>query len=142
AFPLAGSAPEDVSIPDFAPALYPRAEMCPGDGRTMLHQAAGLGALRWMKWLLDRGADVNRNSHQGWTPLDYAATGGVETGSSTTRSSNVRQPFSSSTVLNSVRSPPQPWARGTTDCFCATKQGVSSRAVAVLSTAEGVAFCR
>ena len=51
------------------------AEMCPADGRTMLHQAAGLGALRWMKWLLDRGADVNRNSHQGWTPLDYAATG-------------------------------------------------------------------
>ena len=28
-----------------------------------------------MKWLLDRGADVNRNSHKGWTPLDYAATG-------------------------------------------------------------------
>jgi len=55
---------------------YPElAEMCPADGRTMLHQAAGMGALRWMKWLLDRGADVNRNSHQGWTPLDYAATG-------------------------------------------------------------------
>jgi len=51
------------------------AEMCPPDGRTMLHQAAGLGALRWMKWLLEHGADVNRNSHQGWTPLDYAATG-------------------------------------------------------------------
>jgi ankyrin repeat protein len=51
------------------------AEMCPADGRTMLHQAAGLGALRWIEWLLDRGADVNRNSHQGWTPLDYAATG-------------------------------------------------------------------
>lgn len=51
------------------------AEMCPPDGRTMLHQAAGLGALRWMKWLLARGADVNRDSHQGWTPLDYAATG-------------------------------------------------------------------
>jgi ankyrin repeat protein len=51
------------------------AEMCPGDGRTMLHQAAGRGALRWMKWLLDRGADVHRNSHNGWTPLDYAASG-------------------------------------------------------------------
>src|SRR5215471_10254902 len=36
------------------------ADMCPADGRTMLHQAAGKGALRWMKWLLDRGADVNR----------------------------------------------------------------------------------
>src|SRR5438309_6218852 len=51
------------------------ADACPADGRTMLHQAAGRGALRWMKWLLDRGADVHRNSHQGWTPLDYAATG-------------------------------------------------------------------
>ena len=51
------------------------AEMCPADGLTMLHQAAGLGALQWMKWLLDRGADVNRNSREGWTPLDYAATG-------------------------------------------------------------------
>src|SRR5690349_4546371 len=51
------------------------ADICPADGRTMLHQAAGKGALRWMKWLLDRGADVNRNSHNGWTPLDYAATG-------------------------------------------------------------------
>jgi ankyrin repeat protein len=51
------------------------AEMCPADGRTMLHQAAGTGALRWMKWLLDRGADVNRKSRQGWTPLEYAATG-------------------------------------------------------------------
>ena len=51
------------------------ADMCPADGRTMLHQAAGKGALRWMKWLLDRGADVHRNSHNGWTPLDFAATG-------------------------------------------------------------------
>ena len=51
------------------------ADMCPADGRTMLHQAAGIGALRWVKWLLDRGADVHRDSHLGWTPLDYAATG-------------------------------------------------------------------
>ena len=28
-----------------------------------------------MKWLLDHGADVNRKSQQGWTPLDFAATG-------------------------------------------------------------------
>jgi ankyrin repeat protein len=28
-----------------------------------------------MKWLLDRGADVHRNSHNDWTPLDYAASG-------------------------------------------------------------------
>jgi hypothetical protein len=34
------------------------ADMCPADGRTMLHQGAGKGALRWMQWLLDRGADA------------------------------------------------------------------------------------
>ena len=67
-----GSEEAIVAVFDQHPEL---AEMCPADGRTMLHQAAGLGALGWMKWLLDRGADVNRNSHQGWTPLDYAATG-------------------------------------------------------------------
>jgi ankyrin repeat protein len=67
-----GSEDEIVAVFDQHPEL---ADMCPADGRTMLHQAAGLGALRWMKWLLDRGADVNRNSHKGWTPLDYAATG-------------------------------------------------------------------
>jgi len=67
-----GSEEAIVEVFDQHPEL---AEMCPADGRTMLHQAAGLGALRWMKWLLDRGADVNRNSHQDWTPLDYAATG-------------------------------------------------------------------
>src|SRR5678810_1099050 len=67
-----GSEEAIIAVFDQHPEL---AEMCPADGRTMLHQAAGLGALRWMKWLLDRGADVHRNSHQGWTPLDYAATG-------------------------------------------------------------------
>src|SRR4051812_18079320 len=67
-----GSEEAIVAVFDQHPEL---AEMCPADGRTMLHQAAGLGALRWMKWLLDRGADVNRDSHEGWTPLDYAATG-------------------------------------------------------------------
>jgi ankyrin repeat protein len=51
------------------------AEMCPPDGVTALHQMAGRGALLTMKWLLDHGADVNRKSQQGWTPLDYAATG-------------------------------------------------------------------
>jgi ankyrin repeat protein len=67
-----GSEEAIVAVFDQHPEL---AEMCPADGRTMLHQAAGLGAPRWMKWLLDRGADVHRDSHQGWTPLDYAATG-------------------------------------------------------------------
>ncbi len=51
------------------------AEICPPDGVTMLHRMAGQGALLSMKWLLDRGADVNQKSQQGWTPLDYAATG-------------------------------------------------------------------
>ncbi len=67
-----GSENEIVAVFEQHPEL---AEMCPADGRTMLHQAAGKGGLRWMQWLLDRGADVNRNSHQGWTPLDYAASG-------------------------------------------------------------------
>ena len=61
-----------VAVFDRHPEL---AEICLADGRTMLHQAAGLGATRFMKWLLDRGADVNRNSHRGWTPLDYAVDG-------------------------------------------------------------------
>jgi ankyrin repeat protein len=45
------------------------------DGVTPLHQMAGHGALLMMKWLLDHGSDVNRKSEQGWTPLDFAATG-------------------------------------------------------------------
>jgi ankyrin repeat protein len=56
---------------------------------TLLHQLAGEGSLLLMKWLLDHGADVNgradfepdqgatvlAKSQQGWTPLDFAATG-------------------------------------------------------------------
>ncbi len=67
-----GSEDEVVAVFEQHPEL---ADMCPADGRTMLHQAAGNGALRWMKWLLGRGADVNRSSYHGWTPLDYAASG-------------------------------------------------------------------
>jgi ankyrin repeat protein len=51
------------------------ADLCPPDGRTLLHHMAGCGALRVMKWLLDHGADVNGKSDEGWTPLDFAATG-------------------------------------------------------------------
>jgi ankyrin repeat protein len=51
------------------------AELCPPDGVTLLHRAAGRGALLMMTWLLDHGADVNRKSEHGWTPLDYASTG-------------------------------------------------------------------
>jgi Ankyrin repeats (many copies) len=51
------------------------AGLCPPDGRTLLYQMSGRGALRVMKWLLDHGAKVNRKSDEGWTPLDFAATG-------------------------------------------------------------------
>ena len=51
------------------------ADLCPPDGRTLLHHMAGCGALRVMKLLLDHGAEVNRKSDDGWTPLDFAATG-------------------------------------------------------------------
>jgi ankyrin repeat protein len=56
---------------------------------TALHEMSGRGAVPMMKWLLDRGADVNKKedfglfhgasflpkSQQGWTPLDFAAVG-------------------------------------------------------------------
>jgi ankyrin repeat protein len=59
------------------------------DGTTMLHMAAGRGELPIIKWLLNHGKDVNARAHcvphqsatfldrspQGWTPLDFAATG-------------------------------------------------------------------
>jgi len=59
------------------------------DGTTMLHLAAGRGETLTVKWLLDHGKDVNVRAHgvphqsatfldrapQGWTPLDFAATG-------------------------------------------------------------------
>ncbi len=53
------------------------ADMCPPSGVTLLHQMAGHGALQLMKWLIDRGADVNKKSQQGWTPLDFAAMRGA-----------------------------------------------------------------
>ena len=67
-----GSDEAMVAVFDEHPVL---AEMCPPNGLTLLHQMAGHGALLTMKWLLDRGADVNRKSQHGWTPLDFAATG-------------------------------------------------------------------
>src|SRR5205085_5656178 len=54
------------------------AGMCPPDGVTMLHRAAQNGLLRVAKWLLDHGADVNKQSQPdfwGWkgrTPLEFA----------------------------------------------------------------------
>jgi ankyrin repeat protein len=55
-------------------------DICPPDGMTLLHQAAGRGMRLVARWLLDHGAHVNRRSHatrwtQGRTPLDVAATG-------------------------------------------------------------------
>jgi ankyrin repeat protein len=67
-----GSEEAVVAVFDEHPEL---AEMCRSDGISMLHQAAGNGALLVMKWMLDHGAEVNRKSRQGWTPLDFAATG-------------------------------------------------------------------
>jgi ankyrin repeat protein len=54
------------------------AGICPPDGVTMLHRAAGHGSLRVAKWLLDHGADVNKQSQpdfwrwKGRTPLEFA----------------------------------------------------------------------
>jgi len=59
------------------------------DGTTMLHVVAGRGETLIVKWLLDHGKEVNARAHcvphqsatfldrspQGWTPLDFAATG-------------------------------------------------------------------
>jgi ankyrin repeat protein len=59
-----------IALFESQPAL---ADVCPPNGMTMLHRAAGQGTLLVAKWLLDNGADVNRKSHEGRTPLDFAA---------------------------------------------------------------------
>jgi len=56
------------------------ADIRPPDGPTMLHQMAGRGALKLIKWMIDHGADVNVKWkrdywHCEWTPLDFAASG-------------------------------------------------------------------
>jgi ankyrin repeat protein len=64
-----------IAVFESQPAL---AGICPPDGVTMLHRAAGHGSRRVAKWLLDHGADVNRKSQpdfwrgEGRTPLDFA----------------------------------------------------------------------
>lgn len=67
-----GSEAAMVAVFDEHPDL---AGVRPPDGMTMLHQAAGRGALLVTTWLLEHGAEVNQKSQQGWTPLDFAATG-------------------------------------------------------------------
>src|ERR687892_1010740 len=64
-----------IAVLESEPAL---AGMCPPDGVTMLHRAAQYGLLRVAKWLLDHGADVNKQSQpdfwrwKGRTPLEFA----------------------------------------------------------------------
>src|SRR5215203_5195164 len=64
-----------IAVFESQPAL---AGICPPDGVTMLHRAAGHGSLRVAKWLLDHGADVNKQSQpdfwrwKGRTPLEFA----------------------------------------------------------------------
>ena len=54
------------------------ADICPPDGMTMLHHAAGHASLKVAKWLVDHGADVNKKSRpdfwrrEGLTPLEFA----------------------------------------------------------------------
>jgi ankyrin repeat protein len=68
-----GSEDAIVSVFEEHPEL---ADLRPPNGLTMLHQAAGFGAVRVVEWLLDRDpSNVNRCSEQGWTPLEFAATG-------------------------------------------------------------------
>jgi ankyrin repeat protein len=68
----AGSEQDVIAVLDEHPDL---ADMSPADGLTFLHRIAGQGALGVLRWLVDHGADVNRTSQEGWTPLDFAATG-------------------------------------------------------------------
>ena len=51
------------------------AEICTTDGLTLLHEMAGHAMLQVAKRLLANGADINRKSQEGWTPLEFAATG-------------------------------------------------------------------
>jgi ankyrin repeat protein len=67
---LTGGEEAVIALFESQPAL---ADVCPPDGVTMLHRAAGQGTLLVAKWLLDHGADVNRKSREGRTPLDFAA---------------------------------------------------------------------
>jgi ankyrin repeat protein len=66
-----------IAVLDQHPEL---ADVCSPEGCTMLHQIAGHGALKIIRWLIDHGAAVNAKWkrdywHCEWTPLDFAASG-------------------------------------------------------------------
>ena len=75
-----GGEPAVIELFESEPEL---AEITTPDGMTMLHHAAGRGSVVVARWLLDHGADVHWKSHRnfwgahGWTPLEFAATGGA-----------------------------------------------------------------
>jgi ankyrin repeat protein len=69
---LAGREEDMIAVLDEHPEL---ADISPASGLTFLHRIAGQGASAVLKWLVDHGVDVNRTSQDGWTPLDFAATG-------------------------------------------------------------------
>jgi ankyrin repeat protein len=64
-----------IAVFESEPAL---AGICPPDGVTMLHRATQYGLLNVARWLLDHGADVNKQSQadfwrwKGRTPLEFA----------------------------------------------------------------------
>jgi ankyrin repeat protein len=57
--PLLTANPDFIKTPDAA-------------GSTLLHHAAGFGAVGTMQWLLEHGADVNAKNRRGSTPLHWA----------------------------------------------------------------------
>ena len=54
------------------PSLIHASDM---DGWTPLHRAAAMLHEHMVAWLVERGADVNRQGKAGWPPMDLAASG-------------------------------------------------------------------
>src|SRR4029079_17503362 len=70
---LSGNEDAAVAVFDEHPEL---AEQCPPDGASLFHQMPGHGAMKVMKWMIDHGADVNKKSQKGVSPLDFAVERG------------------------------------------------------------------
>ena len=51
-------------------------DLTDGDGRTLLHCAAGEGQIRVVELLIKRGCRIDPVDKNGWTPLDYATACG------------------------------------------------------------------